>query len=245
MRTKQFTLSLCAAALAVLSTFTSARALEVITLRSGQYLGSPGVAGDPDDIVNYYTEGAVAPIATVFDTEFAAADTGPVALVVDPHPLWLPSLPADPLARWINWDVGPAPGGTLGFPPASALYSARFNVTTPGTSSASLKVYFAVDDLLGDTGFGGPNPEGMYMNGTPLTASFGGNIAAQTSYSASVTVNQGLNHLYFYDRDVGAAVSGLIFSATIVIPEPATWLLLVSGSGLALLRRRKRFGEVA
>ena len=61
----------------------------------------------------------------------------------------------------------------------------------------------------------------------------------------NVTVNQGLNHLYFYDRDVGAAVSGVIFSATITIPEPATWLLIVSGSGLALFGRRKRLGAVA
>lgn len=244
MTTKQLKLSFCAAALAALNTFTSARALEVITVRSGQYLGSPGAAGDPDDIVNYYTENAVAAIATVFDAEFAAADTGPSALVVNPHPFWITSLPADPLARWINWSADPA-SNNLGFPPASALYSVPFNVTTPGTSSASLKVYFAVDDYLGDNLYGGPNPEGMYLNGTPLTASFGGNIGAQTLYAANVTVNQGLNYLYLYDREAGAVVSGLIFSATIVIPEPATWLLVVSGPGLALFGRRKRFGEVA
>ena len=107
MIAKRLTLSICATALVVFSTFTSAQAVEVITVRSGQFLGLPGSPGDPDDIVDYYTENAVAPIATVFDTEFAAADAGPSALVVTPHPLWLASLPADPLARWINWAQTP------------------------------------------------------------------------------------------------------------------------------------------
>jgi hypothetical protein len=240
MISKLLKISVCASTLFMFCACQSARAVEIITLRSGQYLGAPGAVGDPDDIVRYYSEGTnTVPLATVFDTEFAAADTGPPALVIQPHPFWVQTLPADPLARWIN------PHEDTFGTAESALYSVPFTVTTPGTSiPARLKVFFAVDDVLGDTIFGGPNPEGMYMNGAPITGSSGGNFGAQTFFSANVTVDQGLNHLYFYQRDAGAGVSGMIFSAKVCIPEPATWVLALGSAGFALLGRRKRCAKV-
>jgi hypothetical protein len=221
---------------------TPAFALETITILSGQSSGGPGTPGSADDLVNYYSEGtAGTSLATIFDTEFAAALAGPSATVIAPHPVWLPGLTlGDPDARWINVHHDPA-GPGYGSPSETALYAAPFTVTTPGTSPALLTVYSASDDALGDFYWGGPNTEGLYLNGVPLPASQGLGYATESVYSALVTVNQGSNVLHLYSRDQGLGVSGVIFSATItVIPEPATWTLTMIGC-LGLVIRRSRY----
>jgi hypothetical protein len=221
---------------------TPATALETINIASGQSSGGPGPPGSLDDLVTYYSEGtAGTSLATVFDTEFASALAGPAATVVAAHPVWLPGLTlGDPDARWINVHHDPTFNG-YGAPAETALYAAPFTVTTPGTSLALLTVYSAADDGIGDALYGGPNPEGLYLNGVPLLGSGPGlGYGAESVYTALVTVNQGSNVLHIYGRDQGVGISGVIFSATItVIPEPATWTLTMIG-GLGLLRRRSR-----
>jgi hypothetical protein len=232
---------LSAAALICCVWHTPAKALETITILSGQSSGGPGSPGSLDDLVTYYSEGtAGTSLATVFDTEFAAALGGLPATVIAPHPVWLPGLTlGDPDARWINVHHDPA-GPGYGAPSETALYAAPFTVTTPGTSPALLTVYSAADDALGDFYWGGPNTEGLYLNGVPLPASQGLGYATESVYTALVSVNQGSNVLHLYGRDQGLGVSGVIFSATItVIPEPATWMLTSIGC-LALATRRTR-----
>jgi hypothetical protein len=233
--------SALAAAIVVFTMCSGAHAFEIITVRSGQVGGLPGLNGQVDDTVDYYFENSAGvPLATVFDTEFAAADSGPSAIVIDPYFVWLPILPADPLARWINPEIYPFGGG--GGNPYSALYSVPFNVTTPGTSNARLRVHVAVDDFLGDQSptWPGPNSDGLFLNGVVLPGSTNAGSSFQSSYLYNVTVNNGLNHLYLYQRDAGFGLSGMIFSATVTIPEPGTALLTMCPIAIALLGRRRR-----
>jgi hypothetical protein len=99
-----------------------------------------------------------------------------------------------------------------------------------------------VDDFLGDQlpFFPGPNPDGLFLNGVVLPGSTNAGSSFQSSYLYNVTVNNGLNHLYLYQRDAGFGVSGMIFSATVTIPEPATALITLIPVALALLGRRRR-----
>lgn len=223
-----------------------ASAIEVITLRSGQVAGSPGVAGQSDDIVtvnpNNPPGGPVSP-SPFTPADFSAAATGAAATVINPHPAWTPGL-SDTLARWINWqaDLQVAPDGSLfgtGYgSPGSALYAVPFNVTTPLATTATLSLELAVDDALGDWYVAGPNPDGLYVNGV-TTGYQGGNYATPTFHSQSIPVTTGLNYLYFYQRDLGVLVSGLIFSATItVVPAPAGLGLIAAGGLIATRRRR-------
>jgi hypothetical protein len=226
----------------------TALAVEVITLRSGQVAGSPGVAGQSDDIVRFLN-GANPPGGQVSASPFTAADFagaagGPAATVINAHPAWTPGL-SDPAARWINWQAdltynsdGTVSGTGYGSP-GSALYAVPFMVTTPGGAlSATMTLELAVDDALGDWFVAGPNPDGMYLNGV-TTGYQGGNYATPTFSSHTFTVNTGLNHLYFYQRDLGVLVSGMIFSATItVVPAPGAAAVLGIGGLMATRRRR-------
>jgi uncharacterized protein (TIGR03382 family) len=212
---------------------------EVITVRSGQVGGLPGLAGQSDDIVRYLPNNP--PGAMISANPFTAADflgavTGPSALVIDPVGPWTPGI-SDPSARWINF--GMLPGSTYGAP-GSSLYAVPFVVTTAGITNATISLEYAVDDYLGDALYGGPNPDGLYINGVP-TGYSGGSYATPTFYGGNITamVNTGINYLYFYQRDQGVSVSGLIFSATIeVIPAPGTAGLLGLGAIVGLRRRR-------
>lgn len=222
-----------------------AAAVEVITLRSGQVAGSPGFAGQSDDIVTVHPNsppgGAVSP-SPFTATDFAAAASGAAAKVINPHPAWTSGI-SDPLARWINWQAdlqinsdGTVSGTGYGSP-GSALYAVPFVVTTPLATSATLQLELAVDDALGDWFVSGPNPDGLYVNG--LTTGYqGGNYASPTLHTQTIPVSTGLNYLYFYQRDLGVLVSGLIFSATITVPTPAG-LGLLAASGMLLARRRR------
>ena len=76
------------------------------------------------------------------------------------------------------------------------------------------------------------NPAGLHLNQTPIPAVQGGNYATELSVSGiDVTnlVHCGLNTLHIYNSDVGCAVSGVNFSATLRLEEcivpvtPSTW----------------------
>lgn len=238
----KFVVVMVGAAVALLAGQASA---EVITLRSGQVGGLPGVAGQSDDIITVHPNnppgGAVSP-SPFTPADFAAAVSGASAQVINPYSVWTPGI-SDPLARWINFhaDIQQNPDGTVGGTgygsPGSALYAVPFVVTTPLATSAVLQLELAVDDSFGDWFVSGPNPDGLYING--VTTGFqGGNYATPTLHTQVIPVATGLNYLYFYQRDVGVLVSGLIFSATLTVPAPAGLGLLAAG-GLLVSRRRR------
>jgi hypothetical protein len=223
-------------------------AIEVITVRSGQSGGVPGAPGSPDDIVNFNPWGNPVGLpvlgAAFAAADYAATDAGPSAKVITPIPQWMGGAVAplsDPLARWINFEIEPSSGwGT----PGSALYSVPFFINTASFTNATLVVEGGVDDWLGDALGGGPNPDGLYVNGVPsglstLTAA-DFNFGVPTTHVVDITANvaPGQNYLYFYQRDGGAGVSGLIFSATItVVPEPTSLVLMAIGFVLVVNRR--------
>jgi hypothetical protein len=189
-----------------------------ITLRSGNV---PPTALDP--LITYYAEpsGACAvPFATPFSpSDFAAADAGPSAWSVPAFSVWAASLWCDPAAGWIS--TGP------NSPSRSALYSVPFTVPVHDPcciQSATIEFCWAADDILGDpVAYGGPNPLGVYLNGVPLPIA-GGNYAAATNMIVDITglLQCGGNRLYVYNRDLGCAVAGTIFSATINYSECVT-----------------------
>lgn len=219
---------------------------QIITLRSGQVGGLPGFAGQPDDIVTFNPNtppGAFISATPFTAADFGAAASGAPAHVINPVSVWTPGI-SDPLARWINYDgsfIDPtgAPGPGLGLP-GSVLYAVPFFITLGSITNATLTLEFAVDDHLGDAAFGGGNSDGLYINGVP-TGFSGGNYAAPTVHVQNITglVNPGLNYMYLYQRDLGVAVSGIIFSATIdVVPAPGALAVLGLG-GLVATRRRR------
>lgn len=226
---------------------SAAAATQTITLRSGQVGGLPGLAGQPDDIVTFLPNNPPGlPISGSPFTpgDFAGAASGGPAHVINPIFPWTLTI-SDPQARWINFDgsfVNPdgSPGSGLGTP-GSCLYAVPFNITLASITNATLSLEFAVDDHLGDFSFGGGNPDGLYINGIP-TGYAGGNYATPTFHFQNITsmVNPGLNYLYFYQRDLGVSISGLIFSARIdVVPAPGA-LAMAGAGGLLAARRRRR-----
>lgn len=223
-----------------------ASASEIITFRSGQSGGSPGAPGMFDDTVRYNPWGN--PTGPVSGAAFAAADfaataAGPAAVVVDPGP-WMGGAVAplsDPLARWINFGMTGSNGA-----PGSALYAVPFWVNTTSITSATITFEGGADECLGDwwpgSGGGGPNPDGVYINGAGLGYMYQGfNFAFATTHTQSITgmVNPGQNYLYFYQRDLTGGLSGIIFSATItVVPAPQAGAAL-GIFGLFGTRRRR------
>ena len=181
---------------------------QVITLRSGN-----GPVGAPDADITMLTGAAGAPLsAAAFDAaDFAASCDGPPARIVNPLAAWLPGtfgvLPADPAAQWI----GLTPSRTAG----SALFCHEFEVCCPDPLSASIEFAFAADDRVGDFA-GGPNPDGVFINGVPVAGFSGGGFGAQTVLGpAPIAVSSGTNRLHVYLRDTLAIASGLEYSANI------------------------------
>jgi hypothetical protein len=185
--------------------------------------------------------------------DFVAARTsGYFAEAIVPHPApgWIPSLPADPDARWINWNHGVIWTTGSGSPYASVLYAHPFTITSTTVAEASIQLHWAVDDRLGDLN-GQPNEIGAYINEIPLDPVFRGGgpsavtTANQTGLEQGYQLSPGLNYLYLYQRDVGQSVSGIIYSGTItIVPEPGTVVMLIGAGLIGLLayarRRRKR-----
>ena len=225
-----------------------AASAEVITLRSGQVGGLPGVAGQADDIVTYLPNnppgGAISP-SPFTPAEFAGAATGPAAHVINAHPAWTPGI-SDTQARWINFAVDQQvqPDGSVGGTgyglPGSSLYAIPFFVNTANATGGFMNIEYAVDDVGGDwyAPYLGGNPNTLYINGVALPHQ-GGNYAASTFYSTSLSFGPGLNYLYLYQRDAGILVSGAIFRITIdVAPAPGAAALLGLGGLFAARRRR-------
>ncbi len=188
-----------------------------ITIRSGNVAPT---ATDP--VITYLVEpsgNCNVPFAGAFGpADFAAADAGPPAWSLPAHSAWVTSLSCDPAANWIST----APG----WPSRSTLYSVPFNIPLPAPcciESATLDFCWAADDILGDPAGNGPNPFGVYLNGTGLGIA-GGNYSAATRVIIDIKtlLNCGDNRLYVYNRDLGCAVAGAIFSATINYTECIT-----------------------
>jgi hypothetical protein len=199
--------------------------IELVTLRSGQVNGAPGLPGQPDSQIRFDSSAAPGCDPNSLDLgaglPFAPAILGPPARIINPVGVWAPNLPSDPLARWINWSASPPPG-SIGSPSHSTLYAHPFTISSPAPQGALVTLTWAVDDYLGDPA-GGPAPIGGYVNGHPLPLLTGGNYAVPTTMSATVPASalmQGTNHLFLYQRDLGCAVSGLIYSATIEVCVP-------------------------
>lgn len=234
----------CGFAVAAMCGVGVVNAMEVITVRSGQSGGLPGAAGAADDIVTFNPWGNPSGVA-VSGSAFTAADfastaSGAAARVVNPQGAWMGGVVAplsDPLARWINY----AESGGYG-PSGSVLYAVPFWINTASITSAILTMEGGVDDVLGDWYSGGPNPDGLYVNGFLTGYQYQGfNFAYATTHTQSITamVSPGLNYLYFYQRDIGYGAGGIIFSATItVVPGPQTAAVL-GLCGLLGTRRRR------
>lgn len=246
--TRGFGLSARNLALVLVAGGVTAASAEVITLRSGQVGGLPGVAGQTDDIVTYLPNnppGGAISASPFTPAEFAGAVGGPSASVINAHPAWTPGI-SDTAARWINFGVDQQvnPDGSVSGPgyglPGSSLYAIPFFVTTANATGGFMNIEYAVDDVGGDwySPYLGGNPNTLYINGVALPHQ-GGNYAASTFYSTSLSFGPGLNHLYLYQRDAGILVSGAIFSITIdVVPAPGA-LAMVGMGGLLAARRRR------
>lgn len=199
-------------ALTVLGLPSNAAALNLV-LRSGN-----APQGSPDPLVSRFdlaTSCGVGWGAPFSGAEFAAAGAGPPAIVLSfIHPAWGQSLACDPLAQW----VGVAPNAD----PLSTLFAQDFFV--PDTccyQSATLDFCWMADDGLGDA----INPAGVYINGQPLASITGGNFATPTTVSGIdilPLLRCGRNTLYVYDRDLGCAVSGAIWTAQLRLVECIT-----------------------
>ena len=214
--------------------WATAASAETIVLRSGFIGGVPGSPGQIEDDIRDVvgTSCATALRNQVFTSaDFADARNGPPAVVINAYsPPWIPSLECDPEARWINAvsDDG------YGTPPYSALYAMPFHVSSSSIVAATFAFCWAVDDRLGDWPIDapGPNPIGVYLNGSPLNNDFSTDGAMFEERVASMDVTSylvpGNNTLYVYQRDQGCTVAGLIFNATISIEgttpvQIATW----------------------
>ena len=238
----------CSLGIAAVASFavSSLVSAEVVQFRSGQTAGAPGTPGSLDDtvMINPWGNPGGAPVlGTPFViADFLATNSGPAATVVQPISAWMGGLTApltDPDARWISFATDPAGYGAAG----SVLYAVPFWINTSNITNAVLTFEGGADDMLGDWLYGGPNPDGLYINGVGAGYQYVGfNFAAPTTHTQNITgmVNTGQNYLYYYQRDAGFGVSGIIFSGTIdIVPTPATASLLGAG-GLAFLRRARR-----
>jgi hypothetical protein len=208
---------------------------ETTTIRTGQVGGVPGSCSGNDDSFHYYApnQSCGQPIlSTAFQaSDFAAACTGPQAVVIVPYtPVWAGSLDCDPEARWIANALHDA--ATCWGAAVSVLYCAQFSVASHCTVADSIRICWAVDDFLGDQpSYPGPNPGGIYINGADLGPAFSG-PGSNPQYSAvayNVPLSAGTNSLEVYQRDAGCAISGLILSAKVytscgtVANDPKSW----------------------
>ncbi|QKK07630.1 MAG: hypothetical protein HND58_05240 [Planctomycetota bacterium] len=229
--------------IALLALAPVATAAEIIQFRSGQTGGVPGTPGSPDDLVTFNPWGNPSG-APVLGTPFVAGDFaltagGAPAVVVQPQAAWMGGV-VDPLtdkdARWINFESNPfGPSG-------SALYAVPFWVNTQNITGATLTFEGGVDEVLGDWYSGGPNPDGLYINGIGAGYMYQGfNFAFKTTHAQSIAgmITPGQNYLYFYQRDLTHGASGIIFSGTIEVVPTSGSASLLGLVGLLCCRRRR------
>lgn len=201
--------TLCALGTALAA--STALASQTITLQSGN-----GAVNALDSQIRYTAStGCCAPLKpTPFvAADFTAAQTGPFARIVTAYPGWIVNMGECPNSQWVAVDLNRTPKSTL--------YAIPFNVTVSCISQVNMSICWSVDDVLGDPAGNGPNSAGLYVNGTALPASSGGNFTTQTcrSYNLTGLVTPGTNWLYLYDRDGSGVVSGLRFCATIQVED--------------------------
>ncbi|MEM2140063.1 hypothetical protein [Nitrososphaera sp.] len=147
--------------------------------------------------------------------DFAAASSGPSAIVVPNHPAWVPTLAVDPAAKYISTHaIHPNAHPSVGLILSSALYAVDFEVTSATVDSATLDIYFHVDNQLGDNA-----NEGVFVNGIPVANTKGGSFGADYSFldrDVTSMVHPGTNTLYVLGVDVGGP-SGLQFHVDITV----------------------------
>jgi hypothetical protein len=202
-----------------------------ITLISGN-----GIVGGTDSLVHMLIGPSTGDFAAFSAADFAAAQTGPSAFIINPNTAWITSLPANPSAQWIGTNANAnatPPGGN------TALYAISFNLVGP-VSPAFLTLNFAVDDRLG-----GANNRGVFVNGT-APDNFRLNppgFGSQFTYNSSdigALLTPGTNWLYI-DAVNNLNSAGLMFSSTITtgVPEPETFGLIVVALGTIGVGRRR------
>ena len=185
-------------------------ASETITLRSGN-----GAAGGPDSQITFLPGPADSEFgAPLTPAQFAAAQAGsPATILPWLNGSWTWTLPADNLAQWLSEDAWGASSGSTN------LYALPFTVSSASVGSATLDFHFLCDNWVGEV-YTGVN-EGLFINGTPISGTTGGNYANQTSWlglDVTALVNPGPNTLYVLSSDVGGP-GGLIFSSTLTVNE--------------------------
>ena len=142
--------------------------------------------------------------------DFTAAQIGTRALVSPLAGGWLGVLPSAPTARWIATDVVQANQ-------ASALFAAAFTVTSPEIVRATVDLYYAMDDFLGDA-----TKPGLYINGVGIPGTrdaTGGaylNQVSQLEIDVTSSVQTSPNVLYLYLLDTAGA-GGISFEARITV----------------------------
>jgi len=185
---------------------------QTVTVRSGN-----GSLGGRDSAVTFLLGPLTGNFGHVFTpSDFSAAQTGPAAFILYPGILYIASLTADPLAKWIGTNNSATTVGN------TALYAVSFQIPTDITS-ATMELYYAVDDAIGDAVINnGPNT-GVYLNGSAVCGSaFAVGFMQQNSVSCgdvTSSLHVGTNWLYIEDGNVAGA-AGLLFSATITTTAP-------------------------
>jgi hypothetical protein len=207
----------------VIGASTSATAVEVIQLRSG--IGS---LNQPDPVITYLGTGSCCSEFPAFTAaHFASAASGPAAIIIgQAHSNWMTTLPCNSSTRW----VGTAVGGT----PQTALFAHGFQVQTACVFTATLEFCWLTDDRLGGVA---ANPQGVYLNGSPVAGIFGGSYSAQSSVgpvNVTALVVPGQNYLYTYEVDNGAVVSGVNYRALLRINECPVPAIPTSWSGIKI-----------
>ncbi|MEO6596068.1 MAG: hypothetical protein ABIP94_15065 [Planctomycetota bacterium] len=140
--------------------------------------------------------------------------TTAAVLVTNPPGAWCPTLP--PCASWLG-------SGANGSPAQSALFCQQFTINncTGSIGRADLVLQYAVDDHLGDFVGGGPNIEGIYINGSPIpnthTTAGGPGICRTMKRNVGPWLRQGVNTFALYCRDTAGSRSGAMWAATITI----------------------------
>ena len=185
------------------------------------------------------------------------AATLQVQPVAAPGEYWPTGAPTD--AKWITKATdasgnvnGPGP---LRYQFGNYIYFFRvtFNLTGFDPDTASLAGKYWADGELDATNKGsvlaGAGLAGVWLNGTPVDA--GNGVRPPDSwrrqgepFAFNAGFVPGINVLTFrvinLGHEVGLRIDDVTLDAEVVIPEPSTWIMTVTGLGLALLARRRR-----
>jgi hypothetical protein len=190
------------------------RADQTLTVRSGN-----AAIGSQDPKVHVLSYGHAGDV-TPSSADFTNAQTAPFAPVIAADPAWISQLPSDPTARWV--------AATSLRTPVSALYAISFQLTDPSIDTATVDLFFSVDNAI----------NGVFINGSRISGnSYGGDYHSEFRFIrkdiSSLLRTNGTNWLYLNLSDYGA-VAGLIFSATITThASPVTGSVLPNHGGNA------------